>query len=299
MSTEVDDPYSGRRIRGNGIEAFRPFGPVFEGVESSVHYQKPGGFDIDVRFDHGWLVLSLGHSRSTTAIGSDRQVRAESLCASITYMPPDCDIHVQEDVECTSDIVLIVPPPRLFEEANEEHKLTRDQMHYFWSSAPETGKIGRSLRQMMLNRELGHVDPLMIENAAALSVDHLFDLYTHAIGKQRNRNMFGLTGFQLGKIKTFVNENLNRVITLENLAAQTNLSHYHFARQFRAATGITPYGYVLSKRMKRAMALLSATNRSQLEIALACGFFDAAHLSNTFLGRIGVRPMKYRQITQS
>src|SRR5262249_22425905 len=53
-----------------------------------------------------------------------------------------------------------------------------------------------------------------------------------------------------------VEEHLDAGLTLEQLAAAAHLSVYHFARQFKAATGLPPHQYVILRRVERAKQLL-------------------------------------------
>jgi AraC family transcriptional regulator len=68
------------------------------------------------------------------------------------------------------------------------------------------------------------------------------------------------------------------------------LSHYHFIRAFKD-TGLTPYQYVLSERIRRARELLSSPD----DVALAVGLSDASHLNRVFRKFAGVTPTAFRR----
>ncbi|MEM7424470.1 MAG: AraC family transcriptional regulator [Pseudomonadota bacterium] len=299
MDNEVDDPYAGRRISGSEIDVFEPFGPMYCGSETRVYYQKPVAHHVDVHLDRGWLVLCLGGCRSTAAIGSDRMGVAESFGPSITYMPPDCDVRVCEDNARTSDIVLVAPPVQSFEAAADLRNIKPGTMSYFWREGAAIGKLTRSLRDMLLINEFHRFDPLEIETCVEYVVAFLTELYAGEIGKTRRKANFGLTTRQLRNVADFVDANLENTVTLQALAEQAGLSQHHFARQFRRATGTSAYHYVLTKRILKAMALLADTETLLSEIALACGFYDHAHMSNHFAKHVSVRPARYRQIIRT
>lgn len=63
-------------------------------------------------------------------------------------------------------------------------------------------------------------------------------------------------------------------------------------RAFSRATGLTPYAYLLQRRLERARALLGGS-QPLAEIALACGFADQSHLTRLFTRLYGVSPGRY------
>jgi AraC family transcriptional regulator len=100
---------------------------------------------------------------------------------------------------------------------------------------------------------------------------------------------------RLRAVVEFIEEHLNASPTLEELAAVARLSVYHFARQFKAATGLPPYQYVILRRVERAKQLLQAeTGLSLAEVAVHAGFSDQSHLSHHFKRLVGVTPGQFR-----
>ncbi|WP_437543646.1 helix-turn-helix transcriptional regulator [Sorangium sp. So ce367] len=64
---------------------------------------------------------------------------------------------------------------------------------------------------------------------------------------------------------------------------------------FKHAYHQTPYQYVLSRRIEKAMAMLRDERLSIAEIALACGFSNQGHLTTAFKRRTGTTPGAYRK----
>src|SRR5215471_5919359 len=78
---------------------------------------------------------------------------------------------------------------------------------------------------------------------------------------------------RLRAVVEYIEEHLDGASTLEQLAAVARLSPYHFARQFKTATGLPPHQYVILRRVERARQLLrTATDLSLAEVALHAGF---------------------------
>jgi AraC family transcriptional regulator len=79
------------------------------------------------------------------------------------------------------------------------------------------------------------------------------------------------------------------------MAAVARLSPYHFARQFKAATGLPPRQYVIARRVERAKQLLQGGVDSSLaEVAARAGFADQSHFCHHFRRRVGVTPGRFR-----
>ncbi|MDB5312349.1 MAG: marA [Gemmataceae bacterium] len=83
--------------------------------------------------------------------------------------------------------------------------------------------------------------------------------------------------------------------SLGQLAAVARLSPYHFARQFKAATGLPPHQYVIARRVERAKQILQdGTGLSLAEVAAEAGFSDQSHFSHHFKRIVGVTPGQFR-----
>jgi AraC family transcriptional regulator len=85
-----------------------------------------------------------------------------------------------------------------------------------------------------------------------------------------------------------------RPVRLQDLAAGAGMSKYHFLRVFRRLTGMTPYQYLLSARMRRAALDLASSRRPVLAIALDSGFGDLSTFNHRFRAAFGATPTQYR-----
>jgi AraC family transcriptional regulator len=78
------------------------------------------------------------------------------------------------------------------------------------------------------------------------------------------------------------------------MAAVARLNSYHFARQFKAATGLPPHQYVIQRRIDRAKHLLQAgTDLSLAGVAARAGFSDQSQFSRHFKRLVGVTPGQF------
>jgi AraC-like DNA-binding protein len=83
-------------------------------------------------------------------------------------------------------------------------------------------------------------------------------------------------------------------LDVDDLARAAGLSKAHFSRAFRDAFGETPHGYLLTRRLERAAALLRQTDRSVAEICLAVGLQSVGSFTTSFGRAYGMSPTSYR-----
>jgi transcriptional regulator GlxA family with amidase domain len=99
----------------------------------------------------------------------------------------------------------------------------------------------------------------------------------------------------LREIQHAVLEDLAGEHTVEAMAARAHMSPRHFARAFRAETGITPARYVERVRLEAARRRLEDTDDPVCAIALSCGFGTAETMRRAFLRALHVGPAEYRR----
>jgi AraC family transcriptional regulator len=135
--------------------------------------------------------------------------------------------------------------------------------------------------------------PLMAESLANVLAVHLI---RHTTGARRLPTSDGvLPRRKLRTVIEYIMENLEGSPTLERMAAVVHLIPYHFARQFKASTGLPPHQYVITRRVERAQHLLRADGGLGLaEVALRVGFSDQSRFSLHFKRIVGLTPRQFR-----
>ena len=98
---------------------------------------------------------------------------------------------------------------------------------------------------------------------------------------------------KLRAVVEYIEEHLDGSPTLEQMAATAHLSVYHFARQFKVATGLPPHQYVIMRRVERAKRLLQEGDLSLAEVAVGAGFTDQSKFSHHFKRVVGVSPRQF------
>jgi AraC family transcriptional regulator len=106
----------------------------------------------------------------------------------------------------------------------------------------------------------------------------------------------GLSGTARRRVLAFVDAHLDQAdLSLPRLAAEAHLSEFHFARMFRASMGCTVHDWVATRRLDRARALLRGSALPLADIAAACGYAGASHLSQRFKAGVGATPGQLRR----
>src|SRR3954469_16898050 len=81
---------------------------------------------------------------------------------------------------------------------------------------------------------------------------------------------------------------------VEEMAAAAGRSRAHFSREFRRAFGDSPHGYLLTRRLERAAALLRGTDRRVADICFAVGLRSVGSFTTSFTRTFGRSPPAYR-----
>ncbi len=99
-------------------------------------------------------------------------------------------------------------------------------------------------------------------------------------------------------IKQYIDSNFYENITLEFLAKLTHLNKFYLVHAFSKYYGLSPINYLIERRIMHSKDLLTSTNHSISQIALATGFSSQSYFSQCFKHMTGLSPNKYRKIVE-
>ena len=100
---------------------------------------------------------------------------------------------------------------------------------------------------------------------------------------------------RLRRVRDRIDREYAQPLNVEALARGAHMSAGHLSRQFRLAYGESPYSYLMTRRIERAMALLRCGELSVTEICFAVGCSSLGTFSTRFTELVGVPPSVYRQ----
>jgi transcriptional regulator GlxA family with amidase domain len=162
-----------------------------------------------------------------------------------------------------------------------------------WTSAGVTA--GMDLALALVEEDL--------DRDAALTIARHLVLFLRRPG---NQSQFSATlaAQQAGReplreIQRAVLEDIAADHSVEAMAARAHMSPRHFARAFRAETGVTPARHVEQVRLEAARRCLEDTTDPVAAVAAGCGFGTAETMRRSFLRALGVGPAEYRRRFQS
>ncbi len=99
---------------------------------------------------------------------------------------------------------------------------------------------------------------------------------------------------RLRRVRDRIDREYAQPLDVEALARDAHMSAGHFSREFRRAYGESPYGYVMTRRIERAMALLRRGDLSVTEVCFAVGCSSLGTFSTRFTELVGMPPSTYR-----
>jgi AraC-like DNA-binding protein len=102
---------------------------------------------------------------------------------------------------------------------------------------------------------------------------------------------------RLRRVRDRIDRDYAQPLDVEALARDANMSAGHLSRQFKIAYGESPYSYLMTRRIERAMALLRRGDLSVTEVCFAVGCSSLGTFSTRFTALVGVPPSTYRDQT--
>jgi transcriptional regulator GlxA family with amidase domain len=104
---------------------------------------------------------------------------------------------------------------------------------------------------------------------------------------------------QLRRVKDRMDREYAQPLDVESLARDVHMSAGHFSRRFKLAYGESPYSYLMTRRIERAMALLRIGDLSVTDVCFAVGCSSLGTFSTRFSELVGMPPSVFKQEAQS
>jgi AraC family transcriptional regulator len=210
---------------------------------------------------------------------------------STAYIPSGCSHRVRYSTSL-GRLHLMTLEPRIVETVASEMGIGR--MDLAPRFAIEEDRFVLEAAEL-IDAELARGNPhgkLFAETFARTLAAHIVTRYSGP-GKVKGK-LPSLHAAKLSRLDQFIDGNIALPIGLSDLANEIGLSEYYFCRCFKQATGVSPYQYLLKKRIEHACALLRCDDMSIQDVAFASGFGDPVQFSKHFRRAHGITPTAYR-----
>jgi AraC family transcriptional regulator len=271
----------------------------------------------------GWVGLEAAHCRATPAFELNLPALTHHRLFLFAGPPEELDLRyegVKRNVPPPAGSVSLLPAGR---PARVRSSGCKDELHVFL----EPGLVERVVAEAFgldparlavppldglnlphLRAAMGAVGAELTADGAggrlaAESLAHVLavHLVRHVLEPRRpaRRPDGALPRGQLRAVVEYIEDHLDAGLSLEQLAAVARVSTYHFAHQFKRATGLPPYQYVIMRRVERAQKLLRESDLSLAEIAARAGFPDQGLFCRHFKRLVGVTPGRFRMHTRN
>ena len=137
---------------------------------------------------------------------------------------------------------------------------------------------------------------IFVETASATLAARLLQTYCDSGSRKSCEPAHRPDRVRLRRVLDYISTNIDKEITVAQLAEVAGRSMFHFARMFTSAMGVSPHRYVSRMRLENAMAELAAGRLSLAEIAFNAGFSSQASFTRAFNRASGLTPGEYRAL---
>ncbi len=135
---------------------------------------------------------------------------------------------------------------------------------------------------------------LYADSAVCWLVRHLLTFGCESSSGDREVRQSAAIDKRIGRALELISHHYAEPVSIDELATESGVSKFHFARLFQQATGTTPYRHLRDTRLNAAKQLLLTTDLSISEVARKCGFGRPNHFTTQFRNRFSIGPRDLR-----
>lgn len=161
----------------------------------------------------------------------------------------------------------------------------RKECERFSSPVVYNAKLRQNIQNLINVIFRGEEDALCSEVLLALADN---------FSKTQNSGTWGNNNALMNRAKEMIyyNLDLDKILKLDDVCREVNMSKYQFIRMFEANAGISPYQFYLNCKVEKAKQLIERHKDVYLAVA-ECGFVDLSHMNRVFKSRYGVTAFDY------
>jgi AraC family transcriptional regulator len=211
----------------------------------------------------------------------------------LAILPPDAPTRWSFDR--TGDIVLVSLSPNVLDEAIEDGTDRDPRLAEVLPRFLVRDLVLERIAHQLLKEisEPSADSQLAAEALAQELAQHLIAAHSSLASQTLSR--YTMAPGKLRRTEEFIRANLNRQVSLQNLADAAGMSLYHFAKSFKQTTGYSPHRYLTEQRIRQARVLLHDTALPIGDVARAVGLRHS-HFTVLFARYMGMAPAKFRDV---
>jgi len=269
-------------------------GPLLigDGFTLELIDQRAGALDLELD-EHLISVVIGGPLHKKFRLASDGRVAARLAAQSIQFLPAGVPMQISwEPAEFT---LIRVAPYRLQRAIDGlQDAAWRPLRPAKGMTDAITGKLASDLCRRLKWDET--VEPMYAESVITIISVRLAEKLGLIESRSGNTDTGVLGPILERRLRDHIENCLDESLQLADLAGIAGLGVYRFSRAFTATFGVSPYRYVIERRIERAKHLLLRDgDQTVADIAYATGFSSHAHLCVAFKAATGLTPTEYRR----
>ena len=258
---------------------------------SAEHVVVPTGAAYEFAYtgtQHYLALHDMCLSDGELAVDSLAAIRGRDLRDTLTFVPKNCKISgwAQPAARRNAFTAIYFDPSVINEELGVRYR-QRSPAPAIYVRDPALQTTMGKIRSLVKTPDS---DPL---HAEALCLTAALEVLGITSIPQAGR----LSDRQMAIVRAFIDEFMDRPISLSDIAESVGLSRFHFSRAFKVTTGQSPYHFVATLRVEAASRILKTTEISVAAVATAVGFTSSAQFRRAFYDRMGTTPQAFRQST--
>lgn len=274
----LDIEISSRNLGWNGILLEKGWSPHF--------------FPKDIVTESFYFALSIPFSSKWKASFPEKIGEIKTEPGDIWLNPPNTPFTHEIGEPCFF-IILLVDEMELYK--HFEAKIPHEKLSFLSQYSVKDNVLSNIINLFYEEvKNAGRNGKLYLETLMNLLSNYFIRNYSDYQDIISNKKNAVLNQEMIESIHKYVQANIHDEISIDALAFKMGLSKYYFLKEFKNATGITPYQYIVKMKLDRAVQLLLQSDQSIAEIAVDLGFSDQSHFIKTFSSKYKVSPRRYK-----
>ena len=287
--------FSGPQEIQANLNSFQTIGSF--GVQATHFETDPSDFEV-TECPNLFVAVFNRARRASYRVAGNKYKRTEFAAGDVLVVPQTADWIVDFDTTAES-LCVFIPPSAI---SNLCVNFQNENVDFLAPLAQATFRsplVEALIRKICLEAKNGAPSGSAYSDVLVSALVSELEMLARPESRSTYKTRKSLDRVQLDKITSFVDGNLDKNITTQELGELVGMTTAQFSREFKKAHGLSPYQFVLEWRIYRAKEMLSDTLLSIAQIAYSTGFSSQAHMTEVFRSKLGLSPGKLRQTLRS